>query len=303
MMEHRPQVHVVAPTFRESGLIPAFLKAWSRVKGADLRIWLVNANPGDETSALVAEAERQENLPVREIAGHSDLFWSGLTAMGLREVAAVADESDFVLITNVDVRPLPENLERVFANVPDPNQVQVAIPVVGDSGTILSAGVRVRSWPLSLNVHLGEGVSAVEFSREGVLPATYLPTRFLLLPATAVRGGHYPDAERLPHYCADYEYTNRLRLAGFAPLVFGGTHAELSEKNTGFDTFLMPTRFRERLARIRDIKCPYNFRYRYRFVSLTYPAWAFLPGLVTHFAKIFLEIGLGGRRLRHFRRN
>lgn len=301
MMEYRPQVHVVAPTFRESGLVPAFLEAWSRVEGAELRIWLVNANPGDETSELVAEW--QQRLPVSEIPAHPDLFWSGLTAMGLREIAAVAEESDFVLITNVDVRPLPENLERVFAKVPDPNQVQVAIPVVGDSGTILSAGVRVRSWPLSLNVHLGEGLSPAEFSVEGVLPATYLPTRFLLLPATAVRRGHFPDAGQLPHYCADYEYTNRLRLAGFAPLVFGGTHAELSEKNTGFDTFLMPTRFRERVARIWNIKCPYNFRYRYRFVRLTYPAWAFLPGLITHFAKIFLEIGLGGRRLRHLRKN
>jgi GT2 family glycosyltransferase len=301
LMEARPRVHVVAPTFRESALIPSFIEAWSGVTGADLRLWVVNANPGDETSRILSLC--QGTLPVREVAAGPELYWSGLTELGLREIAANAGEGDYFLITNVDVRPRPGNLSAIFAAFPQPDRTQIAIPVVGDSGRIVSAGVQVRSWVLSLNRHLGEGLPPAALAEMGVLEATFLPTRFLLVPTAALRMELYPDVDRLPHYCADYEYTNRLRLAGFKPLVFAGTHAELSEKNTGFDTFLMPTRFRERLARIGDIKCPYNLRYRYRFVKLTYPAWAFVPGLITHFAKIFLEIGLGGRRLRHLRRS
>ncbi len=301
MMESRPQVHVVAPTFREAGLIPSFLEAWSRVEGADLTLWVSNAEPGDATSGILSQW--QGPVPVREIPGDPALFWSGLTELGLREVAAAAAETDFFLITNVDVRPHPDNLTKIFSAVSDPEHLQVAIPVVGGAGTILSAGVQVQSWALSVNRHLGEGLSPTAFAEGGGGRATYLPTRFLLVPVAALKQGIFPNTAELPHYCADYEYTNRLRLAGFEPTVFAGTHAELSEKNTGFDTFLMPTSLRERLARIDDIKCPYNFRYRYRFVKLTYPAWAFVPGLVTHFAKIFLEIAMGGRRLRRLRMN
>lgn len=300
-MEIRPKIHVVAPTFRETELVASFLEAWSKVEGADLRIWISNANPGDETSTVLSQW--QGPVPVCEVPGEASLFWSGLTELGLREVAACADDGDFFLITNVDVRPNPDNLTHVFATVPNPERKQVSIPVVGSAGTIISAGVRVRSWMFSLNRHLGEGLPAGEFAKSGIHEATYLPTRFLLVPVAALKRGIFPNSRELPHYCADYEYTNRLRLAGFDPVVYSGTHAELSEKNTGFDTFLMPTTIRERLVRISDIKCPYNFRYRFRFVKLAYPRWAFLPGLLSHFAKIFLEIGLGGRRLRHLRTN
>jgi GT2 family glycosyltransferase len=119
----------------------------------------------------------------------------------------------------------------------------------------------------------------------------------------ALREGHFPAEAQLPHYCADYEYTNRLRRAGYAPVLFTGSHAALVEENTGFDTFLASTSLWSRLARAWDIKCPYNLRYRYRFVRLVYPAAAVIPGLCSHFAKIFLEIAFGGRKLRRLRKN
>lgn len=300
-MEARPKVHVVAPTFRETGLIRSFLEAWSRVEGADLTLWIVNANPGDGTSDLLKIWEGE--LPVNEVPGEPRLFWSGLTELGLCRIAETAAEGDFFLITNIDVRPHPDNLTKIFATVPDPRRKQISVPVVGGDGRVVSAGVRVASWMLSLNRHLGEGMTTEEFAASADQEVTYLPTRFLLAPVAALGAGKFPDSARLPHYCADYEYTNRLRLAGFTPVVCAATHAELSEKNTGFDTFVLPSTLRERLAKITDIKCPYNFRYRYRFVKLTYPAWAFLPGLLSHFAKIFLEIALGGRRLRRLRMN
>ncbi|MBL9157838.1 MAG: hypothetical protein JNJ70_10220 [Verrucomicrobiales bacterium] len=294
-------VHVVVPTFRESGLVGPFLESWDGVRSVDLALHVVNGNPDDETSTLLSEWQGRHS--VTEHRGHPGLFWTGLVALGLREVARVAGEGDFFLITNIDVRPAGDPLSAILAQVPSPEGHQVAIPVTGSGGKVSSSAVVVRSWALSLNRHLGEGQTLDEMPRDACLAATYLPTRFLLVPAKALSEGLFPDEVNLPHYCADYEYTNRLRLAGYAPLLFTGAHATLVEENTGFDTFLAKTSLWSRIRKAWDIKCPYNLRYRYRFVRLVYPRAAFLPGLCSHFAKIFLEIALGGHQLRRLRKN
>jgi len=288
-------VHVVVPTFRESALAGSFFSSWSSVEGADLRLYLVNGNPGDETSSVV-ETWRGE-LAVEELKGSPDLYWTGLVNLGLRRVLEAADPGDRFLLTNIDVRPSKESVRAVLAAVAGEERVQVAIPVVSRIGKVVSSGVQVKSWALSWNRHLGEGLDPGRLPESSLLDATYLPTRFLLCPVAALREGLFPDEERLPHYCADYEFTNRLRKHGFRTVLFTGTRACLSEENTGFDTFLKKTSLWSRLRRAGDIKCPYNLRYRYRFVRLAYPFPASIPGLFTHFTKILLEILLGGRIL------
>lgn len=292
------KVHVVAPTFREADLVARFLERWSACS-VGIRLVLVNGDPGDRTSAVVSDWGSR--LDLVEIAGRPDLYWSGLCCLGLRAVAETAEEGDFFLLTNVDVRPEGDPLRDIFADVGGLERRQVAIPVVGGTGTIVSAGVSVRSWCLSLNRHIGEGMRAGELPPSVCIPATYLPTRFLLVPVKALRDGCFPDEARLPHYCADYEYSNRLRLRGYAPVVYTGAIASLSEENTGFDTFLRETTLLSRLRRVRDIKCPYHLGYRYRFVRLVYPWWSQIPGMASHFAKVVLEIALGGRALRRLR--
>ncbi len=293
-------VHVVVPTFREPELADSFFSRWAEVEGGPFRFFLVNGNPGDETSGIVDRWKGR--LAVDEVRGHPGLFWTGLVNLGLKRVAAVAGPGDRFLLTNIDVRPDENAVRAILERVPESARLQVAIPVVSrGNGTVVSSAVVVRSWCLSLNRHLGEGLDPGELPAEAFLEATYLPTRFLLCPVAALREGLFPDEAGLPHYCADYEYTNRLRRHGYRPVLFTGVRAFLSEENTGFDTFLKDTTLWSRLRRTGDIKCPYNLRYRLRFVRLTYPRNTLIPGLVTHFAKIALEILLGGRSLRSLR--
>lgn len=295
-------IHVVVPTFRESELVPSFLRSWEEVKSVEIRVYVVNGNPGDETSRLLES--REGVLSVSEVEGNSELFWTGLVHLGLKEVSRKAAPGDFFVLTNIDVRLEGDPLAAILDKVTGLAERQVTIPVLAGSGKLASAGVEVLSWPLSRNRHLFDGGDPEQLPGDAVIPATYLPTRFLLCPVEALtEKGVFPDADRLPHYCADYEYSNRLRRNGYEPVVFTGASARLSEENTGYDTYLLETTFWSRLKRINDIKCAYNLRYRFRFVRLTYPGWAFLPGLVTHFAKIALEIALGGKSLQRWRRS
>lgn len=298
-------LHVVVPTFREQELLDPFLKSWEGVVSCSTRIYVVNGDPGDRTSDELARYLCDgASLRAEEIGGHSGLYWTGLVRLGLERVLGEAEEGDFFVLTNIDVNFAGDPVAAIFDGVDGLTRKQVALPAVDGSGQVRSAGVVVRSWAFSRNRHLLEGAPESELDgapRE--LPATYLPTRFLLCPAEALKAGLLPDAESLPHYCADYEYSNRLRLCGFDPVVYTGARVRLREENTGFDTYLRRTSLLSRLRRIRDIKCPYHFGYRYRFVRLVYPGWSQLPGMATHFLKIFAEIALGGGSLQRWRRH
>jgi GT2 family glycosyltransferase len=293
------KIHVVVPTFRESGLVPAFLESWAGIVDHEIEIYLVNGNPGDDTSQLVSAWSGR--CRVREIQGSPDLFWTGLVCLGLRAVADTAGEEEAFVLTNIDVKFDGDPVSAMLGRVDDWKSRQITLPVIGAEGKALSAGVQVRSWALSLNRHLYDGVPQDELPGEELTEVTYLPTRLVLIPAKALGEGHFPDEKQLPHYCADYEYTNRLRLHGYLPCIVTGAAAEIAQDNTGFDTYLRPTSFLSRLARIADIKCAYNFRYRFHFVRLTYPGFAVVPGMITHFAKIFLEILFGGKQIDRLR--
>lgn len=293
------KVHVVVPTYRESPLVTGFLQSWAGLSEHEVVVHVVNANPGDETSALLREW--QGPCRVHEVAGTPDLYWTGLVTLGLKEVAAHAHAGEAVVLTNIDVSFTGDPVSEMLRRAGGLEGRQITVPVAGGDGRILSAGVEVRSWALSRNRHFYDGLPAEALPRDEVREATYLPTRLLLLPAEAVLEGHFPDAERLPHYCADYEYTNRLRRAGYRALVLSGPVARIAEENTGLDTFLRRTSLRARLRGLVDIKCPYNARFRYRFVRAVYPRCCFLPGLLSHFAKIALKVALGGRSLNRWR--
>lgn len=297
-------IHVVAPTFRESALVGAFLQSWENTGRGDLRVHVVNGDPGDETSDLLAEWRGR--VRVEEIEGSPAHYWAGLCRLGLERIAESAADGDLFVLTNIDVSFEGDPVGTILGAADGATGLadkQVALPVRGSRGKLLSAGVEVLSWPLSRNRHLCDGLSPEKLPEQAWFDCTYLPTRFLLAPVRALREGHFPDAERLPHYCADYEYTNRLRRAGYRPQVFTGATVIVSEENTGFDTYRRPTHLWSRLKGIADIKCPYHLGYRWRFVRLAYPGWAQVPGMVTHFAKIFLEIVFGGKKLERWREN
>lgn len=293
------KIHVVVPTFRESDLVPAFLNSWAGIVDHEIAIYLVNGNPGDASSEFVSSWSGR--CRVREIQGSPDLFWTGLVCLGLRAVAETAQDDEAFVLTNIDVKFEGDPVSEMLRRAGGLGKRQLTLPVVGAGGKVLSTGVQVRSWALSLNRHLYDGIPQAELPVDALIEATYLPTRLVVIPVTALKEGLFPDEERLPHYCADYEYTNRLRSHGYLPCVVTGPVARIAEDNTGFDTYLLRTTFLSRLARIGDIKCAYNFRYRFHFVWLTYPGLAKVPGMLTHFAKIFLEIAFGGKQIDRLR--
>jgi len=286
--------YVIVPTFREPAQIARLVSSFSSVRHEELRILIANGNPGDETSRYLARAADSR---VIELAGHSGLFWSGLINLGLRHVLQDSDGAEFVILMNADVVWDGDVITALIAKARQTPRAQLAAVTVGDQ-RVVSSGVRVLSWSLTLNRHPLAGSSPDDLPADALVPVDFLPTRCTLIPFSAVvRAGLVAEWE-LPHYGADNEYTNRVRKLGFPAYIFTGARVRVETKNTGLDVFHRRLSFRQRISSLFNIKSTANPIYRLRFIRLAYPWWAWPTAMALYLVRSLAESLLGGGVIR-----
>jgi len=283
-----PDVYVLIPTFREPDHLRRLLDDLAAQTLRDHLAVVVNSDPGDATSALLAA--RAQHGRVVELAADPATYWAGAIAMGQRWVQARARPDDLVVLLNADVRLPAGFLARARAVLAPLGRAMITAVTV-DGERFVSSGCRMLSWPLALTRHVLVG------PRRAVPPAPVavdmLAGRALCFPARALAEVGLVAADALPHYGADYEYTARARRRGYALYVAPGLEVANDSGHTGLKGSRAGTTLAMRLRGLADIRSTANLAYRTRFVLLTYPWYALPSGLVLNWLKALLEVGLG----------
>lgn len=284
----------IIPAFRERRNIENLLKSFDNIKAQDVSILIVNGNPEDDTSELIASCPDKR---VKELRGHNDLFWSGLVNIGLSYVREPRNASRIVVIMNADITFGNDILARYLAIAEPDKPCQIAALTVAN-GIVVSSGVRVISWSLTINRHpyAGMPVSALE---GGVLiPVTYLPTRCLFLPMNAIDSVGNINEKALPHYGADHEFSARLTRRGVNAYIATDIVVCLNKDSTGDDVYVKEISLLDRLRQVNSIKSPSNPIINMVFVFLVYPWYAIPSATVLYVLRSALEIVLGGNALK-----
>lgn len=287
-------VFVVVPTFRERAHVERLLKCFYRVQDRAVHVAVVNGDPGDETSRLLEDWPDER---VYEIAGAPSLYWSGLVNLGLRHVLSASGEKEFVLIMNADVAFHDDILECLVRKARIMPRCQLAAVTIGDR-LVVSSGVRVVSWALTINRHPLAGEAPENLPAGALIPVDFLPTRCTLIPFSAVEGAGLTAEDELPHYGADNEYTNRIRRRGYQPYIFTGARVNVDVKHTGTDVFQVALSLRQRVGSLFSIKSTANPVYRLRFVRLVYPRYAWPSAMALYVLRSLGEVLFGGTILK-----
>jgi len=292
---------VIIPTFRETAKVEGLLRCFQHVPEQSLRVYIINGNPGDETSALLTGSE--SDTRIIELPGNPTLFWSGLVNIGLRRLVTDVPQPDYVVIMNVDIDFDGNLFELISQNMAKVKRGQLGALCHNGSRTV-SSGTCVRSWMLALTTHPFAGSCLIEVPSGILAPVDYLPTRCTVIPMEAILGGGLVAEHTLPHYAADNEYTLRLKRLGYLPYIATDIRITCDMTNTGNSIYHKTPSLWTRLKNTTSIRSAYNFKLRSRFICLTYPFYARPTALIVYGLKGIAEVLLGGLVIRRlFRSN
>jgi GT2 family glycosyltransferase len=199
-------IAIVLPVHSRRELTLTCLRALFRQSVAGFKVIVVDSGSTDGTADAV-EAE----FPNVTVLRHGNLWWSGATNKGVER--ALAEHAKYVLTINDDLEFAENYLEAMMcAAERHPTALMGSYAFDIKTRQPIYCGERAL-WALGKAQKLVQTVP--EERRRGLMTISYAPARGLWIPAEAFKKIGLIDAERLPHYCADMDFTARAASNGF----------------------------------------------------------------------------------------
>jgi GT2 family glycosyltransferase len=197
-----PKVFCIIPVRNRKEITKRCLEYLDDQDYPALHIIIVDDGSTDGTGEYLEQCMRP-NLTV--LKGDGNLWWGGAMHMGMKFVSGLANDRDYILMLNDDVR-IEKNYVSILVNESMKNVGSVVGSVNRDESTgyIIDCGYQIDFWRmriLLLHGIAGETVDAM--SGRGVL-----------LPYAIVRCVGIVRPKLFPHYLSDLDYTSRIRQSG-----------------------------------------------------------------------------------------
>ncbi len=198
-----------------------------------------------------------------------------------------------IILCNIDI----EFKKLTLNNLVKANNLLSRKAIIGALGIskdkVYCSGVQVKSWAFPIkNVHPYEGMNPIDVNNMPNISVDFLPCRCVFIPRSVNLSIDAISEKKLPHYHADYEFTNRLKKKGFDLIIENKSQIYLDMNNTGISVFndnFSPSIFFKNLFNIKHIS---NLKYRINFVLLTFPSYAKASAILIYVFKTFFELSL-----------
>lgn len=271
-------IHVVTAVHNRHDITQAFVEGLKTQTCGAVHLVLVDDGSTDGTAEMV----KREMPDATVLRGDGNLWWGGALHLAYRYFKnGGADDADYVLITNDDVRYPADYL------------ATGAALLEAHKNTLVSGcgyGIHSRKAEDGVVLHDDPAYEAECEAAQGYVPVwdgNCASTRSLFLRVGDWKriGGFHPVL--LPHYASDYEWTIRAHRKGFAIRMFEELRYEINDETTGDNQYASLT-----LKKVFSRRSVTNPFYRMNFILLTTPVHK-LP------AKIARQIGryAGKRRI------
>jgi len=205
-------LYVLIPSHNNKHEVMEVLACLQRQSTKDLAVVLVDDGSTDGTHQAVMESFPDTVI----LHGDGNLWWTGANVLGVDYILQQAKEDDAVLLLNNDLI-LKEDYIDILLEAKRAHQHALigSTMVDHERPDFIESGIRFDH---ALKLTVTRDVQLIE-STDFDFDVGALPGRGTLVPVSVFREVGNFDAERLPHYGADYEFSIRARRAGYRLLV------------------------------------------------------------------------------------
>ena len=154
-MLNKETVFACVPTYCETQKVTEILDSCKNIKYRPFKLVIVNANPKDETSDVIADRQKFIDYELVEVEGHKDEFWSATVNRGLKKILDTASPKDWVLLMNVDIKFDTDIVDLLTQKALKEGKCQISVLSTCNS-YVISSGVQVKSWLTTFTVILSQ---------------------------------------------------------------------------------------------------------------------------------------------------
>jgi len=260
-------IHIVIPIYNRIESTLQCLSSIYSQKNLEINVIVVDDGSQDNSSQAIKESYPK----VTVLNGTGSLFWTGAVRLGINYVLRICDKQDWVLLMNNDVQLTQGSIKNLvsFSESKKRRVITGALSVdLKDKDTIVKSGTRIKSYPLNITHHIYQGYSLSSLEPCQAVEVDLLTARCLLHPIEVFWTiGNY-DAELLPHYGGDDEFTARAKRSGYGLYILPSTVVYL---DNGDDNGKHSNRF---LSGLFGIRSSVNLINKWKFTRSSVPMYA-----------------------------
>ncbi len=221
---------------------------------------VVDGGSTDDTAAVVGARP-----DVTLITDVGEQWWTGATWLGIDHALRAGGPEDFVLLLNNDTTFGPEMIDVLVRESLEHDAAVAPVVVDDDDGTVVAAGTTV-DWRRFRLMH-----RKTMPSEPAVWPTDLFEGRGTLVPMRMIRVVGNVDRDRLPHYAADYEFSNRLKRHGFRLLMTNRTTVRVRLDETALASYDGPTSLKRLWFEATSKRSYRSYTTQFTFIDLAGP--------------------------------
>lgn len=216
MVKNDPTAYIVFPVHNRIEETKVFLASCRLQTSKHFKIVICDDGSTDGTSEYI-----KKNYPeVILVHGDGNLWWSAGINKCIEYVLDIAETNDYIITLNNDTQIPPEYIEQKLNRASNyKNSIIGSLCVYSNNHNTIETSGYIMDFDACMVRHLNKSGETRNASHRGMVKATHMPGKGVLLPIQVFSDVGLYDADNFPQYHADTDLVLKAHKKGYSVYV------------------------------------------------------------------------------------